>query len=310
MKNINIHHVCLLINDILKKHNINLQIKEWVDLYFDIREEDLKYNRDKHKLLPSDKINEYLAVNQFCTINTTGKTFYHYLPKLEFLEKILLNKEIRLYNLNKYRNTGDKTEYQYFLRTFGVVLPNPKEQILYFKHNSFIWCLTNIPADITNHKHWRKYANRGRGVAISLEIDFNSKDKGSVNLVNVCYQLDFLKEIQEKLKKEFNLQLPIINYLLFAKFYKKNCYSWEYETRLCIDKTFGKIDIPELKGCNGFFNIQYDKGNYYISVPLHNSFFKIDIKEIFCTQEQYIQIKHLIDKNKIKWVEKPSKCKK
>jgi hypothetical protein len=296
--------VCLLINGILSKHGINIQLTIYD---FKINEiEGVIELKDSRPQL-GDKISRYLKENVFKTINPTGKTYYHYLPKLSYLKNIL-DDGIRLNCLNKYLTNGDTTELVYFLEKNVYFYPHLKNLIRFLKENIFIWSLTEKR---DNHEHWEKFADNYNGVAISLEIEFNSQNTTIIDLQKVCYQINFLEEIQEKLYQTFKLQLLAKWFPSYARYCKDKSYEWESEMRLCLDNTFlitnkgtGSVNESNISKYDNLFNIKSENGNSYITVLLYNQFFKIKIKEIFCTQNQYEEIKDLIDQNEIKWIEK------
>jgi hypothetical protein len=297
-----------LINNILKKHKVNLQLREYVDLNFQ-KDNIIGWGRtDFRKLLPTDKISTYLKENFFKPTITKDKIFYHYLPKVEYLEEILINNQIRLNNLNKYLDDGDDSEYYYFLDSFGIEFPKYEAQISSIKDRVFIWCLTNKR---NSKKHWEEYAAKGDGIAISIEIIESNFKSGIIEMIPVCYNLDFLKEIQDEFKKEYNLNLEITSYSLFAKFFKKEKYQWESEIRLCFDKAMNHVHDIGLKSFKHIENDKEERDEFFtqkskdfIFVPLKNSFFEIKVKEIFCNKKQKEKIERLVKNRNISIIEK------
>lgn len=304
MKYRNTTNVYALINQILHKHNIELELKTGVDLNIFSGENTIGWNRtNREKLLPIDKISNYIEENIIKPIETSGQILFHYLPNIKFLEDILTLNKIRMYNLNKYLISGDKSEYRHFLETFGVDFPKFEEQIESTKRDVYIWCLTSLE---NSERHWKEYANNGHGIAISVEfIEFKRKES-SFNLVPVNYDLAFLREIQFSLRQEFNAQLEILKYPNFAKYFKHQCYNWESEIRLCLDaeafnihcklQDFYHNSQDDRQEIESLFNVNFDENNQqYILVPLKNPVFEVHIKNIYCSKSQKNEIKKLIE---------------
>lgn len=286
MKNITSLEVTDLFNSILRKHNIEIKLKEYVDLDFYSEVGVVKWFRtDLEKLFPEDKISAYLKKTAFKQVDITKQRFYHYLPKKSFLDEIKKTECIRLYNLNKYlKDNGDELEYRHFLNNFGINFPKFEEQITNIKDNIFIWCLT----DNFNSAKQRVNSTDG-GVVIEIKSKYLESEPNIVELCTVCYSLDFLEEIQSSLKEKYCLRLEIAGFPLFAKFFKKKYLDWERETRLSFDKTFWDIDKfgrdffkhihLEKTNIDKLFSVKVDseKNEKYILIPISNNFFEIEI---------------------------------
>ncbi len=290
------------INQGLKKYGIELCLQDYVDLKVDFGSRIVTWNRTNlHKLLPEDKISTYLKENVFSFRNLSNKTFYHYLPKFEYLLKILSSKKIRLNNLNKYlASEDDPSEYRHFLETFGITLPRFEEQITSIKDDIFIWSLTGIP---NSHDHWKKYADNGRGVAIEVELEIFSENN-KIELIPVQYELPFLEDLQKGLLERFGLRLEIHGYVSFAKYFKERRFEWENEIRLCFDNGLWHVDKllqgiygedPNRKECDHLFTIHTDHEikEKYILLPLKSNYWNIRIKKIYSVSEENFQRCHL-----------------
>lgn len=285
------HEVADTLNGFFLRKSIDLSIKPYVDLDINSDDKFFKWNRtDKKRLIPEDKLSTYLQKSIFKPIEGRAQSFYHYLPKIEYLNEILDTGCIRLYNLNKFlNNNNDPKEFKFFLESFGINFPKYEEQIKSIKDDIFIWCLTKSS---NNERHWETYGNKGQGVVVEVNFKFTEVNNGCIQLMNICYDLDFLKELQILTKEKFNKIFDITGYPLFAKYFKEKRFEWENETRLSFDnnlwyaskamQAYFKHEFPEAKELNTIFEERIDPFSLekYILVPLKNSLFEIEIVEI------------------------------
>ena len=281
-----------LINNILNKHSISIEIKPYEDLQIIEKEGIIKWNIPIGKGLEHNKISEYLEQQIFKTVEVSEKIFYHYLPKYEYLENIFKSGKIRLNSLNKYRNSDD-TEYSQFFKDFGISFSKYEKQFASIKDNNFIWCLTDT---INSERHWNIYADNGRGVAIGVKYSLLFKERNIIEFVQVCYDLPFMRELQKELHTHFGLKLDIRGYSYFAKFYKKKCFDWEQEYRLSFDNNqkivkdkiddFVNYNNPQKKNLDNCFTVQPGKNCKYILIPLNNPFFTLKITDVFCIDDK------------------------
>jgi hypothetical protein len=304
MKFSNSLKIYTLINQILLKHNIDLELRMGVDLNIHKGENLIGWNRSDRKIiLPIDKISDFIDKNILKPIDTPSQNLFHYLPDIKFLENILTKNEIRLYSLNKYLINGDRNEYRCFLETFGIDFQKFETQIEKIKQDIFIWCLTTQE---NSERHWNEYANNKSGVAISVEFSKFTRNDNSFNLIPVNYGLDFLSEIHRSLRQEFDVHLEILKYSKFAKYFKQNIYKWESEVRLCLDaesldihykiQDFFKNPTEGRQEIQSMFTIYNDENeNRYIQVPLKNKIFEIKIKQIFCSKNHENQVRKIIN---------------
>jgi hypothetical protein len=292
MKNIKSPDVTNLINSILKRNDIDLKFRSYIDLDIHSIPNVLKYHRtDNRRLIPEDKISSFLERNIFKSLDiTTDRIFYQYLPKRSYVDEIKKTGCIRLYNLNKYiNNGGDELEYRFFLESFGINFPKFEEQISDIKDNIFIWCLTS---ESNSKQHWEKFASGCNGVVLAVRFKSMQSTLSSIRLTNVCYSLGFLEEIQHSLKEKYNMRLNVDGYPLFAKCFKQKSFAWENETRLSFDnglwaankamQDLFKYRLPTTQNIDNMFSVKFDESTNekYILVPLNNNLFELEIIEI------------------------------
>ena len=150
-----------------------------------------------------------------------------------------------------------------------------------------------------SEKHWEKFADCGKGIAIAIQFKFMKSLHNTVELSDVRYSLDFLEEIQSTLKEKYGLQLEISGCSLFAKYFKQKCLSWENETRLSFDNNlwyvdkamqdFFKHEHPQRANIDNLFTVQVDdySNEKYIQVPLKNNFFELEIIKIYDKEQTF-----------------------
>jgi hypothetical protein len=282
-----------LINEILHKYSIAIDLKD-TDLVINENDRIIQWSKPAGEILGYNKVSEYLENNLFKSLNPSGETFYHYLPKFCYLKKILKTGKIRFYNLNKFLQS-DKTEFRYLLEDLGINFPKFEEQVGNIKNNIFIWCLTK---NINSRRHWKEYANNYQGVCIGMIFSILPQRDNRVAFVKVCYEIPFLREIQEQLEQRFHLTLSIRGYSHFAKFYKNKCFDWENEYRFAFDlsqkeiitnseKHFFNYSNPNQNEIDSLFKISQDDGGLkYLEIPLKNTFFGVAITEVYYANDE------------------------
>jgi hypothetical protein len=252
---------------------------------------------------PFDAIFNKLSKNRF---KDYGQ-FNHY-KSCDLALKIIVEKSIQVSNLASNDN-NDFSEYSEFYKRIGLLyqlLPKdyrltpegemmdpgavtPADQV---RKEIFILCLTQ---DNHNERFWREYASNDSGVAIGFRFshfDPNLNNALCYDLRDVYYDegysVDFINEINYHIRKEFKKIAFSGGITTFSKFYKRDKYRWENETRLCFDydkeTVFGKGHTLEQH-----FPIEHDikTGRTYIDLPLKgnakkNPFFELEITEVVC----------------------------
>jgi hypothetical protein len=219
---------------------------------------------------------------------------------------IILKKEIQVSNLtsNQY---NDYAEYSEFLRRaefYHSLIPKDycdqvEKKVLNVgsrslsddvRDNTFIFCFSQ---DYSNPRFWTDYAKDETGVAIVFRfISFNQTQFDKYDLRDVHYDsgydFEFINYINFHLRKEFGYAFIPGSVSKFARFYKRQSYQWEVETRLCfnIDTT-----LPHNIGlaAGHFFQINNDldpnSDRKYLNIPLlgnatPNPLFSLTIDEV------------------------------
>ena len=226
---------------------------------------------------------------------TADQGLFYSFKKPEHVEEILNTNKIHMSSLSQLKH-NDPLEYYELLSIINPFHLKVNERN---KENIFIFCFTK---DFRNADFWKTYGkNNDSNKVENIAIGFRFKKKEGLNSVanaigfhDVIYnynnRFDFIKEIQYKLHNELNKTLCIDPTNLFARFFKRQKFSWENETRLCIDLS---QDIP-LQNLNklmtGFYpqsiinhvDIQENKS---IKIHLDNPFFNLEISELICGEE-------------------------
>ncbi len=220
-------------------------------------------------------LSKYLKERDFKK-SISGDTFYHFVP-LKYVFKILEERKIRLYNLNKYLK-DDSTEFSYLLERLGIELPKPEEQIKKLKENNFVFsCTTNNILD----KHWQRFGKTEKVVCLKLKINFTDKENFAIDIRKVAYstELSKLLSLQEYIFNEYNKRLEIQGWSCFAKFTKRGYFDWEEEIRLCFDNIAQPI-CNQLGMPSSREKVYCDNGTSYIELPLMNDYFELKVQEV------------------------------
>ena len=215
---------------------------------------------------------------------------------LEMFEK----NELHLTNL-ELNEENDSSEYQEFFMRIGNIssmipedfktegiwvcdkkgeLPIDKE-----KRSIYIYCFTNT---FNMPRHWMEYANNDSGVCIEYDINVIKYDLfpniirfGRVHY-DYGYDFDFLKEIHHSVRKKFSLSFIANGFTEFAKFYKRDKYRWEDETRLVVDLNKNKALVKQIKDgkMQGVKLVNEDK--ILVFKNMNNHFIRWKIKNVYC----------------------------
>jgi len=165
--------------------------------------------------------------------------------------------ELHLTNL-ELNEENDPSEYQEFWLRIGNIsqmIPDdyatnkfwlcncagkiPMDDI---KQKVYLYCFTNT---FNLPRHWMEYADGDAGVCVEYDISitngrYNDMIKfGRVNY-DSGYDFDFIKEICHKIRRKCSIGFIPQGFTNFSKFYKRDKYCWEDETRLVIDLSKNK----------------------------------------------------------------------
>ena len=242
---------------------------------------------------PFNKIFNSVSKNQL----KSKDKFFHF-KSYEFATEIINKKSIQVSNILS-NGENDFSEYSEFYKRLGLftkLVPknyciNRKEsqyeklgisKIEEERKNIFILCFTK---KINNKRFWDEYASNDHGVCIAFKIkEFNKNMESFFDFRDVCYdngyRFDFINQINYFFIKSFNRNIFIAGITKFSKFYKRNKYKWENETRLSFDFN-GPYKNTLLKE----FKIQEDieSERKYINFSLDtNSFLTLTIDEVIC----------------------------
>lgn len=162
--------------------------------------------------------------------------FFHF-TTLEAIQSIILNRFIRLYNLN---NLNDPREFNYA----GNLIPIDSDRILDAKENMYIisLCRKSLLNKSIQDKFniWRLYGNNGLGCLIELEFINNRPEDwqdfflseiqyGFTEKSNIVRLKSYLEQINTP-NKEIGIDLGQL-----LAFHKSNLYRIENEVRLLYD---------------------------------------------------------------------------
>ena len=203
--------------------------------------------------------------------------FYHFLKYCYALRSV--EKKALQFTAMKYFKNNDQAEYSEFLRRCGY----PKDGIDDAKRKLFVLCLTS-KSEI--ERFWDEYADRDKGVCLCLRLSrFNVNTSEYWDLRDVVYddgqRFSFIRSIRDAFCREFDRGLIIDGVDKFARFYKRQMYDWETETRITFDYRLHKclvnvFPIKEMK------NAQGQVIREFIVVPFENQFYTLTLDEIIC----------------------------
>ncbi len=235
-----------------------------------------------------DLFTEYVD-SQYFKSNET-EYIYHYLP-IKYVENIVENDKIRLYNLAKYiENRNDSKEFSYFINKIGLIIPNAEKYLSSVVNNFFILSCTT---EKDSEDHWNYYGKQDEDAACICFSIKKVKGNYDVDVRKVVYESDLTKLfcLQQCIKEEFGYSLDLSKTYLFSKYVKRSYYEWEKEVRICFDynafqigkkfKSFLTNNTNIKSKHDKYFQIKEDDLlNKYIEVPIKNNFFELKIKSI------------------------------
>jgi hypothetical protein len=306
-----------LIKEVFEKYKINIPV-DYGDIYLPAEmPEHIRWKPKNENEINDPTLNNKIRIYFESNIKLRNYDFsrlFHYL-KYEYAIKILENNKIQLSSLS-YLWKNDPLEYSEFFRRIGMDNISGIEKI---KDNIFVFCLSD---NIRNEEAWKLYGNNESGIAIGFKFKwFSNKEEHEILylLKDVYYyrncDFDFYIELQNKLFKKFKRKFLLEGLSTFSKFYKREKYSWEREIRLCFDYDLNEFmcNNASKKGivwpneCNlkNYFNKEFDieSNRHFISVPLKNDLFELEINEIICgkkvSDEQMTHLKTLANNSSI-----------
>jgi len=250
---------------------------------FDVTENDIQFfdnnlrvertniSKDNWKSY-EDILSKYIKEKYFFKL-PENNVFYHYI-KPKYLQKILEKKKIRLYNLTKYLKNGDKQEYQYFLEQINILFPDYKKQIKSIKDNIFIFSMT---LNNKSEEHWTGFGQ----ACVKFKFKISNNKYGLFKISNVVYEQELRKLfcLKDILHDNKSINLKLFSYNFFSYFFKQSYYKWENEIRFIFDNVSNAVTRLHLKK-----KID-ERCETYVSFPLKNEFFELEIEEIICGKD-------------------------
>lgn len=259
----------------------------------------------------STKISNYFDSKSKNKIN--DKTDFYHILDIEYAITLLEKKEIQLTAIPYYFG---KDPFEYIAYMYLDFNPNIKlKKIDQSADYYFIFCLTE---SIKKQKLWNP-KNNEKKIAIKLNFEFNWQIKTILpifqlrNVVYIDNKLDFIKELQIRLKRELNMTFNIKDELILARYFKNSLYKSEKEIRLCfdyqryIDENKRGKELEEVSNQLGYsykkIEILNDNKRNYIKMPLNNEYFNLNITQIICSnkikEEDSYRIERIASNNNI-----------
>lgn len=256
-----------------------------------------------------DLFTEFIDSLYFKNLET--KYLYHYLP-IEFIDNIMKDDKIRLYNLAKYiKDNNDPKEFSYFINRIGLIIPNAEKYLSSVVNDFFILSCTTEENSID---HWNYYGKEKGAACICFSIK-KVKNDHDVDVQNVVYesQLTKLFCLQQCIQEEFDYKLDLSKVYQFSKFVKRSYYEWEREVRICFDHNAFQIgkkfesfltNNKNIKSKHDkYFVIKEDDSlNKYIEVPIKNNFFELKIKSIQVKSDSCHELRSICKEKGIKFI--------
>lgn len=193
----------------------------------------------------------------------------------EVLFSIINEGALRLYNLH---NSNDPIEYQYASNTLKPIYGFKKvdsetysEYLSRVKENSFIFSATSTD-NLHNYKHWEKYGNKDKGVAIEFEIINDPVDWRLFYFAKVIYEklggVEALKEQWLKLQCENPNNSYDIELNQMLSFHKSKSWTEEDEIRIYTQIPFVEFLLWQKHIYKDFRTNKADKQIKYFKLPL------------------------------------------
>lgn len=212
--------------------------------------------------------------------NSNNKYYRYFMPHQ--LRSLLKSKTIQMSSM-RANAKNDPQEYIEYFKTIGV---NANQKVIEDAQNStYILCFSESHND---KKIWKEYVN-DKGVCIECEITSKSSPRNKLwDFRKVYYgagsEFVALADIISTFKISHNIDIVSPAHK-FAQFYKRNNYSWECESRICIQEeviSFVKDEYDEIFKEFPRKTQKHPWGERrYIEVPLDNSLFRIQILKVY-----------------------------
>lgn len=239
-----------------------------------------------HLAVDKDHINELF---ESLSKDHRDESFAFYtFKKIDVAESIINSKKIQLTSLSSL-SAIDCFEYIELMKRIDVYSDERKDIFYGYQNELFVLCFTSTPR---NKKYWEERdTDKLNEIPVCLSFRFTFKEK--IELVQFCdiyyddgYDFDFINEINFYLFRSFSKRLNLGGIHFFSKFYKRNKFAWEEETRLCINNEMEKVD-PQFKD-GSLYQIKNDplSTRAYAEMNFSNSVFTCEVDEII------IQLKH------------------
>ena len=206
--------------------------------------------------------------------------FYHFL-KYGFALRAVKENALQ-FTAMKYFEDNDHAEYSEFLRRCGYC----KDGVDGDKRKLFVLCLTNT---CDSERFWREYADDDKGVCLCLRLsDFNLNTAEFWDFRDVVYddgrRFSFIRNVRDEFLREFDREFYIDGVDKFARFYKRQKYEWETETRITLDFRLHQCLVNEFP-IHVKKDAQGKNTREFIVVPFKNGFYTLTLDEITCGYE-------------------------
>ncbi len=203
--------------------------------------------------------------------------FYHFL-KYGYALKAVKEKALQ-FTAMKYFDGNDHAEYSEFLRRCGYC----KDGVDGDKRKLFVSCLTNTSE---SERFWCEYADGDKGVCLCLRLSkVNAKNAEYWDMRDVVYdngqRFSFIRKIRDAFRREFDRELYIEGVDKFARFYKRQKYEWEKETRITLDYRCHH-DLATLFPIYETNDDQSQVIREFIVVPFKNELYTLTLDEVLC----------------------------
>jgi hypothetical protein len=230
---------------------------------------------------PNNPLKKHLGSLMPDKKGATKSIYYRYFSP-ERLCDVLKTDNIQMSSMKSNYKNDDREYIEYF----DILNSNiNKVKVDSFRDSTYILCFSD---SYTDKRIWKEYTNN-EGVCIEAEITpLQSIDSWIWEFRSVFYgtgnEFAFLKSIIQHFKSTYNIDIVFPTHK-FAQFFKRNTYSWENETRICIqeeDLSYWKVNFDNL-----FSHFPKKQQNHcwgirnYIDVPLDNYLFNLSIKKVF-----------------------------
>ncbi len=230
---------------------------------------------------PNNPLKSYLRNLIPDLSSNNNQSFYRYF-KPKQLNLLLKTKKIQMSSMRSNAK-NDSLEYIGYFKTLGS---NVNPSVIDDAQNStYILCFSDSHDD---KKIWKEYVNN-TGVCIECVITPKEPSKRRFwEFRSVYYgvgtEFSTLTDIITQFKNMHNIDIVFPTHK-FAQFYKRDSYSWERESRICIQEESLSIVKDEYEEIFKELVRKSEMHQWgerrYIDVPLRNSMFDIEIKKVY-----------------------------